>query len=149
MALVSRSRKVLSENTHGMPRSRVDAATEPSRLDGVSSYPRIRIGLEDSPRHIVERVILTELRAHISADLYDDIQGAEWRLARVHQDFGENPETGTRESPLLNNVLYLTTVNGGPLVVFTGLPDLARCDAEVAEENRYVTFPDHLWRAVL
>lgn len=145
-------------------REAVAAATEPDRLQGRSPYHyTFWYDLSAPPGNAVEEMVARHLVDAVPADVRDGVVGVEWWLGRlsapyatnfefgVHRDFGEHPDTGERASPALSSVLYLTTVEDGPLVVFPGAPSVADDGQEhvFPRENLFAKFPGHLWHGVL
>jgi len=145
-------------------RAAADSATAPHNLGDVSSYHRtFWYDLASAPRCLVEEIVRERLQALIAPDIRKSAAGVEWWLGRlvapygpnfefgVHRDQGEHPLTGALESPMLSSVLYLTTVDDGPLVVFPDQPELSDEHKELffPLANAYARFPGHLYHAVL
>jgi hypothetical protein len=145
-------------------RKRVAQATEPDRAHGRNPYHyTFWYDLAASPRNVVEQVVRDELRAHLPETGGAEPVGVEWWLGRltapygtdfefgVHRDFGAYRDTGVLANPRYSSILYLTTLEDGPLVVFRDLPNLRSADYECAfpRENTFVVFPGDRWHAVL
>lgn len=163
MALLHVTSASLPVETLNALHDAVSAATDPDRLDGASPYhSTFWFDLASAPTNLVARVVLTELRNQVPEFVRKKTVGVEWWLGRLtapyatnfefgaHRDFGENPETGALESPMLSSVFYLTTVDDGPLTVFPGAPNMADDDKEFVfpRANSYAMFPGHLWHMV-
>jgi hypothetical protein len=164
MALLDHTAPALPTSTLDQLRSAVAVATGPDQLRGRSPYQyTFWYSLAAPPRNVVETAVRDHLVHHVPADVRAAAVGVEWWLGRLappyasnfefglHRDFGENPQTGELESPMLSSVMYLTDVDDGPLVVFGSQPVMDAEDREYVfpAENLYVTFPGHLWHAVL
>jgi hypothetical protein len=142
----------------------VDAATAEAGRDGVNPYHyTFWYDLSTAPRNAVEAVVRPYLLAFLPEDVQRKAVGVEYWLGRlsppyasnfefgVHQDVGRNPQSRELESPMISSILYLNTVNDGPLVVFPGPPNLAD-EAKsfvLPSENLFARFPGHLWHAVV
>lgn len=164
MALLAHTASALPAETLDRLRSAVAEATGPDQLRGRSPYHyTFWYSLDTPPRNVVEAAVRDHLVHHIPPEVRAAAAGVEWWLGRLsppyasnfefglHRDIGEDPETGGLDSPMLSSVMYLTDVDDGPLVVFGSEPALDADDKEFVfpEENLYVTFPGHLWHAVL
>ncbi|MEU5098042.1 hypothetical protein [Streptomyces sp. NPDC020996] len=117
--------------------------------------------LDANPTNYVEQVAM-DLLDYLPTEAKKDVVGFEWWLGRLefpyhanfpfkaHQDVGTNPVTLDREHPSISSVYYLTTNNDGPLVVFSGQPDIEAKDWEAyfPAENSFVMFAGNLWHTV-
>ena len=146
-------------------RNRVAEATDPDNMGELGPDPyrlTFWFDLERSPRNMVEQVIIGHLLHHVPGAVR--LAGVEWWLGRLeppyarhfafgfHRDFGEHPATGELESPVHSSVLYLTTVDDGPLVVTSQDPfsssTPSRSESFLPVANTFARFPGHLWHAV-
>lgn len=163
MALLELASSALPADTLDRLRAAVAAATAPARMGGGSPYHyTFWYGLGDEPRCVVEAAVRDHLADRVPAGVRAEAVGVEWWLGRLappygpnfefglHRDFGENPATGELESPLLSSVMYLTSVDDGPLLVFGGQPDLDDPDKEYVfpTANVYAKFPGDLWHVI-
>ena len=164
MSLIATSSPALPEAVLADLVDVVDEATVEAGRTGVNPYHyTFWYDLSTTPRNAVEAIV----RPHLLGFLPDEAQrtavGVEYWLGRlsppyaanfefgVHQDVGRNPESHELESPMISSILYLNTVNDGPLVVFPGRPDLADEAKSVVfpTENLFARFPGQLWHAVV
>lgn len=142
----------------------VNAATTRAEREGVNPYHyTFWYDLSAEPRNAVEDIVRPYLRALLPEDIQRKSVGVEYWLGRlsppyasnfefgVHQDVGRNPQSHQLESPMVSSILYLNTVNDGPLVVFPGRPDLADENKSIVfpSENLFAWFPGVLWHAVV
>jgi len=168
MPLLTPTFEILSQERVHWLREVVATATEPAQTEALESrsyHFTFWYALAQEPRNAVEQVIAQYLSQHIPDTIRKRVTGAEWWLGRLsppyaenfefglHQDLGENPETGELESPLMSSVFYLTTLEDAPLVVFDGPPvfkiGTSNFEYFFPVENAYVTFPGHLWHTIL
>ncbi len=162
MSVLLTTQTTLPEETLSALRDAVDVATASLVERGGSPYHfTYWYELGTPARNPVEQVV-PHLRAHIPEAVRDRAVGVEYWLGRttppysdnfefgLHKDFGENPETGALESPLMSSILYLTTVQDGPLIVFPAEPNLADPAKEhvFPEANLFARFPGNLWHTV-
>lgn len=163
MGLLELTPEALPQDALDGLRASVAAATEPDRMGGGSPYHfTFWYSLLDSPRNAVELAVRDHLVHHVPAEVRTKAVGVEWWLGRLappystnfefglHRDFGENPATGALESPMLSSVLYLTSVDDGPLLVFGGRPALDSPDREhvFPQANLYAKFSGDLWHVI-
>ncbi|MGW7518501.1 hypothetical protein ACWGJ2_23240 [Streptomyces sp. NPDC054796] len=142
----------------------VGRATDPANMNGVSPYHQtFWYELGKDPCNLVEEAVQKYFLPEIDATVRERAVGVEWWLGRltapyaenfefgVHRDFGENPQTGALESPMLSSVFFLTTAPDGLLTVFPGQPDLQSKEKVhvFPSANTYARFPGNLWHAVL
>lgn len=141
----------------------VAAATEPDRTGGESPYHyTFWYSLSDAASNVVEALVRDHLVDHISTDVRAKATGVEWWLGRlappyaanfefgIHRDRGRNPVTGALDFPLLSCVMYLTSVNDGLLLVFSGKPGLDDTTSEFLfpQANVFVQFSSNLWHVI-
>lgn len=167
MPLLATVPGVLPPHLLNRMRDRIATATEAARMGALGPNPyhlTFWYSLADEPRNLVEGMVKRRLHRQLDASVRKRIVGVEWWLGRLappyaanfefgaHRDFGEHPQTGALESPLISSVFYLTTLDDGALAVYSGEPAHgADGGAEFffPRENSFVFFPGHLWHAVL
>lgn len=162
MGVLRTTESTLPEETLSALRDAVKVATESLSERGGSPYHfTFWYELGAPALNAIERVVPL-LRDQIPQEVRDRAVGVEYWLGRttapyaqnfefgLHKDFGENPDTGALESPLLSSILYLTTVKDGPLVVFPAEPNLADPAKEhvFPQANLFARFPGNLWHTI-
>ncbi len=162
MGVLRTTESTLPDETLSALRDAVDVATRALTERGGSPYHFTYWHELGAPaRNAIERVV-PQLRERIPEEVRERAVGVEYWLGRttppyadnfefgLHKDFGENPDTGALESPLLSSILYLTTVQDGPLIVFPAEPNLADPAKEhvFPQANLFARFPGNLWHTV-
>lgn len=163
MAILRTDARVLPSDELATLRNAVDAATDPRNLGDRSPYHyTFWFALDEAPRNAVEMTVAQRLVHRVPVEVRERAIGVEWWIGRlsppyadnfefgVHRDFGEHPQTGKLESPLLSSILYLTTLDDAPLVVFPDQPDLrdARKEFLFPQANLFAMFRGDLWHVV-
>lgn len=164
MSILTTSSPALPEEVFQHLVESVDAATAQAERRGVNPYHyTFWYDLSTEPGNAVESVAQSYLRALLPEDIRRKAKGVEYWLGRlsppyasnfefgVHQDVGRNPQNHELEFPMVSSILYLNTVNDGPLVVFPGPPNLADEDKSFVfpREKLFAWFPGQLWHAVV